>query len=121
MSKSAMKHMASLIPKVTMLSSIWQGFMGNSHMAGKYSKEGKRPGYWDKIIGPGKIFDTDWYFIIGMDVLSNITPNHQKVVATGPASINPATGKPYGMSFPMITLRDIVNAQYEVLESLGVK
>jgi len=96
-------------------------YSGTSHAAGKYSAEDKAPGYWDTIIGPGKPFDTNKYFIVSSDTLVNINPNDPKVITTGPASINPQTGKPYGMSFPVVTIRDFVNVQYELLKSLGVK
>jgi homoserine O-acetyltransferase len=96
-------------------------YSGNSHAAGKYSAEDKVPGYWDAIIGPGKPFDTNKYFIVSSDTLCNINPKDPNVITTGPASINPETGKPYGMSFPIVTIRDFVNLQYKLLESLGVK
>jgi len=96
-------------------------YSGNSHAAGKYSAEDKVAGYWDAIIGPGKPFDTNKYFIVSSDTLCNINPKDPNVITTGPASINPETGKPYGMSFPIATIRDFVNLQYKLLESLGVK
>jgi len=96
-------------------------YSGNSHAAGKYSAEDKVPGYWDAIIGPGKPFDTNKYFIVSSDTLCNINPKDPNVITTGPASINPETGKPYGMSFPIVTIRDFVNLQYKLLESLGIK
>jgi homoserine O-acetyltransferase len=96
-------------------------YSGTSHAAGKYSAEDKVPGYWDAIIGPGKPFDTNKYFIISSDTLCNINPKDPKVITTGPASINPETGKPYGMSFPIVTIRDFINIQYELLKFLGVK
>lgn len=96
-------------------------YSGTSHAAGKYSEEDKAPGYWDGIIGPGKPFDTDKYFIVSSDTLVNINPKDPRVVTTGPASINPQTGKPYGMSFPVVAIRDFVNVQYQLLRSLGVK
>lgn len=96
-------------------------YSGNSHAAGKYSVEEKIPGYWDAIIGPGKPFDTNKYFIVSSDTLCNMNPKNPYVITTGPASINPETGKPYGLSFPIVTIRDFVNLQYKLLESLGVK
>jgi homoserine O-acetyltransferase/O-succinyltransferase len=96
-------------------------YSGNSHAAGKYSVEEKVPGYWDAIIGAGKPFDTNKYFIVSSDTLCNMNPKSPMVTTTGPASINPQTGKPYGMSFPIVTIRDFVNVQYKLLESLGVK
>lgn len=96
-------------------------YSGNSHAAGKYSAEEKIPGYWDAIIGPGRPFDTNKYFIVSSDTLCNMNPKSPMVITTGPASINPETGKPYGLSFPFVTIRDFVNLQYKLLESLGVK
>ncbi|MBM4306164.1 MAG: homoserine O-acetyltransferase [Deltaproteobacteria bacterium] len=96
-------------------------YSGNSHAAGKYSVDQKVPGYWDAIIGPGKPFDTNKYFIVSSDTLCNMNPKSPTVITTGPTSINPETGKPYGMSFPIVTIRDFVNLQYKLLESLGVK
>ncbi|CAO3378570.1 E22 family MetX-like putative esterase [Azospirillum argentinense] len=96
-------------------------FSGNSHAAGKYKMEDPAPGYWDSIIGPGKPLDTDKYFIISSDTLVNLSPKDPTVVTTGPASVNPDTGKPYGMSFPVVTIRDFVNVQKALLDSLDVK
>jgi homoserine O-acetyltransferase len=95
-------------------------FSGTSHAAGKY-KPGAAPGYWDAIIGPGKPLDTDKYFILSSDTLVNLNAKDPTVVTTGPASIDPATGKPYGLSFPLVTIRDFVNVQKALLESLGIK
>lgn len=99
---------------------ICHHFSGTSHAAGKYSATEKAPGYWDSVIGPGKAFDTDKYFIISTDTLCNINTKDPLVTTTGPASINPTTGKPYGMSFPVITIRDMVRIQYELIKSLGI-
>jgi homoserine O-acetyltransferase/O-succinyltransferase len=96
-------------------------FSGTSHAAGKYSAAEKVPGYWDSVIGSGKPFDTDKYFIISTDTISNINVKDPMVTTTGPASINPATGKPYGMSFPVITIKDMVRIEYELIKSLGIK
>lgn len=96
-------------------------FSGNSHAAGKYSKTDKNSGYWDKIIGSGKPVDTDKFYVISVDTLANIGFGNPNVITTGPASINPATGKPYGMNFPMVTILDFVNIQKAVLNSLGIK
>ena len=71
-------------------------FSGNSHAAGKYSADDPLPGYWDSIIGPGKAIDTNKYFVISSDTLVNAFPHDPNVITTGPASINPVTGKPYG-------------------------
>lgn len=96
-------------------------FSANSHAAGKYASDDPQAGYWDAIIGPGKAIDTDHYFVISVDSLVNLNANDPNTITTGPASINPDTGKPYGLSFPVVTIRDFVNIQKAVLESLGIK
>ncbi len=96
-------------------------YTGNSHAAGKYTPEDKLPGYWDSIIGPGKPVDTDKYYVISVDSLVNLGVGNPKVITTGPASINPETNKPYGMSFPIVTIRDFVNVQRELVISLGIQ
>jgi len=95
-------------------------FTGNSHAAGKYSAADAAPGYWDGIIGAGKPLDTDRYFVISSDTLANVNTKDPNTVTTGPASINPDTGKPYGMTFPIVTMRDFVNVQKALLDSLGI-
>lgn len=95
-------------------------FSGNSHAAGKYTPDDPQPGYWDAIIGPGKAIDTNKYYVLSSDTLVNAFPNLPSVVTTGPASINPTTGKPYGLDFPVVTIRDFVNVQHELLSSLGI-
>ena len=96
-------------------------FSGTSHAAGKYSATDEVAGYWDSIIGPGKAIDTNRFFVISADTLVNLNAYDDKVVTTGPATINPSTGKPYGLDFPVVTIRDFVNVQKALLESLGIK
>src|SRR5882724_6481095 len=72
-------------------------FSGTSHAAGRYAMSDPLPGYWDAIIGPGKAVDTDKYFVVSSDTLVNVNANDPMVTTTGPASIDPATGKPYAM------------------------
>ena len=95
-------------------------FSGNSHAAGKYNADDKRAGYWDSIIGPGKPVDTNKFYVISSDTLVNLGTGNPKVITTGPATIDPATGKPYGMSFPIVTIRDFVEVQKKLVESLGI-
>lgn len=95
-------------------------FTGNSHAAGKYHTSDPKTGYWDELIGPSKAIDTDKFFVISIDTLVNLNAHDPMVTTTGPASINPATQKPYGLSFPVVTIRDFVNVQKAVLESLGI-
>ena len=94
---------------------------GNSHAAGKYDAADAQPGYWDAIIGPGKAIDTDRYFVIASDTLVNLNTGDPKTTTTGPASIDPDTGKPYGLDFPVVTIRDFVEVQKALVESLGIK
>jgi homoserine O-acetyltransferase/O-succinyltransferase len=71
-------------------------------------------GWWDGMIGPGKAFDTDRYFVISSNIIGSCRGS------TGPASIDPATGRPYGSRFPLVTVGDMVRAQRELLRHLGV-
>ncbi|MGV8118630.1 MAG: homoserine O-acetyltransferase [Candidatus Xenobiia bacterium LiM19] len=96
-------------------------FTGTSHAAGKYNESDAAPGWWDYLIGPGKAIDTDRYFVICSDSISNINAHNPNVITTGPASINPDTGKEYGASFPVFTLKDVVRLQRELLRSLGIE
>ena len=96
-------------------------YSGTSHAAGKYKESDAAPGYWNSIIGPGKAIDTDKYFVISADTLSNLNTSDPNVTTTGPSSVNPATGKPYGLSFPVISMRDSVRVHKALLDSLGVK
>ncbi|CUS47909.1 MAG: homoserine O-acetyltransferase MetX [Idiomarinaceae bacterium HL-53] len=95
-------------------------FSGTSHAAGRYQESDPMPGYWDAIIGPGKAIDTNKYYVISSDTLVNQSPYDPNVVTTGPASINPETGKPYGLDFPVVTIRDFVNVQKLLLDNLGI-
>ena len=95
-------------------------FSGTSHAFGKYSAEDKTAGYWDAIIGPGKAIDTNKYFVLSSDTLVNLNVNMPNVVTTGPASVNPDTGKPYGMSFPVVGIKDFVRVEKALIDSLGI-
>lgn len=92
---------------------ILHALTGDAHAAGWHEGE-KDPGWWDNMIGPGKAFDTDRYFIICSNVLGGCRGS------TGPASINPASGKPYALAFPIITLKDMVDAQRHLIDYLGI-
>jgi homoserine O-acetyltransferase len=96
-------------------------YSGNSHAAGKYKAADAAPGYWDALIGAGKPIDTDKFFVVSSDTLVNLNVKDPNTVTTGPASIDPDTGKPYAMSFPIVTIRDFVNVQKALLDSLGIK
>ncbi len=95
-------------------------FSGNSHAAGKYSPDDAAPGYWDSIIGPGKPVDTDRYFVVSVDTPVNLGARDPHVITTGPATVNPATGKPWGMEFPVMTIGDFVDTQKGLMEQLGI-
>lgn len=86
----------------------------NAHAAGYHSKLDKKAGWWDMMIGPGKAFDTDKYFVICSNVLGGCDGT------TGPSSINPETGKPYGTTFPFITIQDIVKVQKKLIDHFGI-
>src|SRR5436309_438908 len=94
---------------------VTHGFTSNHHAAGKYTVTDPTAGWWDGLIGPGKAIDTDRYFVVSSNMLGS------SFGSTGPASVNPGTGKPYGPDFPDITLRDIIGAQKLLLDGLGVR
>ncbi|MGI6454226.1 MAG: homoserine O-acetyltransferase MetX [bacterium] len=94
---------------------VLHALTGDHHAAGYYSWEDRKPGWWDLFIGPGKAFDTNKYFIICTNCIGGCRGS------TGPCSINPETGKPYGLSFPFFTVRDIVRAQKKLLDWLGIE
>lgn len=94
---------------------IEHAFSGNAHAAGYYTKKDKHPGWWDDMIGPGKAFDTNKYFMICSNVLGGCAGS------TGPASVNPESGKVWGLEFPIITIRDMVEAQRHLIDHLGIE
>jgi homoserine O-acetyltransferase len=103
-------------------------FTGTSHAAGKYAEAEKVPGYWDAIIGPGKAIDTNKFFVLSSDTLVNLNVADPNVTTTGPASIDPDTGKPYGYlsaqnekGFPIVSIRDFIEVQKRLVDSLGIK
>lgn len=95
-------------------------FSGNSQAFGRNDPDGP-PGWWDAVIGPGRPIDTDRYFVIAADSLVNLNAPDRHTVTTGPASVNPSTGRPWGMNFPVVSIRDFVEVQKRLLEHLGVK
>ncbi len=96
-------------------------FTASSHAAGKYAPTDAAPGYWDPIIGAGRPIDTDKYYVVSADALVNLNTKDPNVATTGPSTLNPETGKPWGMAFPVVTFRDTVRVHKALVDSLGVK
>jgi len=94
---------------------VCHALSGNHHVAGYYADDAKSVGWWDNMIGPGKPIDTDKFFVIG---LNNLGGCHG---STGPSSVNPETGQPYGSSFPVVTVEDWVESQARLADTLGIK
>jgi len=93
---------------------ITHALSGDAHAAGVHEGH-DNPGWWDEFIGPAKAFDTDKYFVICSNILGGCKGS------TGPSSINPNTGKPYALDFPLITIDDIVNSQKRLVDYLGIE
>lgn len=93
---------------------ILHAFSGDAHAAGYHRGEDK-PGWWETLIGPGKAFDTDKYYVICSNVIGGCKGS------TGPSSLDPKTKKPYGLSFPMISVRDMVTVQRHLIDHLGIE
>jgi len=93
---------------------ICHALSGDHHVAGFHSAQDKKPGWWDNMIGPGKPIDTDHFFVIGVNNLGGCHGS------TGPASINPRTGQPYGAAFPVVTVDDWVQTQAQLADRLGI-
>ncbi|RZT03795.1 homoserine O-acetyltransferase [Duganella sp. CF402] len=85
------------------------------HVAGEYEGQPKSTGWWDNMVGPGKPLDTDKFFVIGINNLGSCFGS------TGPMHANPATGKPYGAAFPVVTVEDWVAAQARLADALGIR
>jgi homoserine O-acetyltransferase/O-succinyltransferase len=85
------------------------------HVAGFYESDKSNIGWWDNLVGPGKALDTRRFFVVGSNYLGSCFGS------TGPASINPATGKPWGADFPVVTVEDWVEAQARLAERLGIE
>ena len=94
---------------------VLHALSGDSHVAGYYSEEDQKPGWWEIMVGPGKGIDTDKYFVICPNIIGSC------MGSTGPSSINPDTGEPYGFDFPVVTIGDMVKAQKALLDHLGIE
>ncbi len=94
---------------------ICHALSGHHHVAGKHSENDKNPGWWDNLIGPGKPLDTNKFFVIG---LNNLGGCHG---SSGPLSTNPDTDRPWGATFPIVTVEDWVNSQARLADYLGIK
>ncbi|HBU02636.1 MAG TPA: homoserine O-acetyltransferase, partial [Acidimicrobiaceae bacterium] len=93
---------------------VCHALTGDSHAAGPSGPGHPTEGWWDPLIGPGKAIDTNRFFVVCTNVLGGCQGT------TGPSSTNPETGRPYGSSFPVVTIRDIVRTQAAVADELGV-
>ncbi|WP_417912712.1 homoserine O-acetyltransferase MetX [Candidatus Electronema sp. TJ] len=96
---------------------VLHAFSGDSHVASHESGCGKaqEPGWWEFMVGPGKGIDTRKYFVLCSNIIGGC------MGSTGPSSISPETGQPYGMDFPVVTVRDMVRAQKMLLDHLGIR
>ncbi len=97
---------------------LLHAFSGSAHAAGFHPGEDPskdKPGWWDFLVGPGRALDTEKYFVICSNVIGSCYGS------TGPDSVNPGTGKPYGLSFPVVTVGDMVRAQRHLIDHLGIQ
>ncbi len=93
---------------------VCHALSGSAHAAGYLDGDTEKLGWWEDTIGPGKAFDTDRFFVICSNVIGSCYGS------TGPASIDPVTGKPYGLNFPVVTIGDMVRAQVKLIDHLGI-
>ena len=94
---------------------ICHALSGTHHVAGRHHPDDKHPGWWDNMVGPNKPVDTNRFFVVGLNNLGGCAGS------SGPLSINPATGKPYGSDFPMVTVKDWVRSQALLADHFGIK
>ena len=93
---------------------VFHALSGDAHVAGYHRQSDEKPGWWDNAIGPGKAIDTSRYFVLCANVIGGCRGS------TGPGSLDPVSGKPYGSSFPIITIGDMVRGQVALLDHLGI-
>jgi homoserine O-acetyltransferase len=122
-------ELGGVLPEVTLAYETWgdlnetadnavllvHALTGDVHAAGGPDETHKRGGWWDPMVGPGRAIDTERYFVICSNVLGGCSGS------TGPESLQPGSGRPYGMRFPIVTIGDMVRAQKRLLDSLGVR
>lgn len=94
---------------------VCHALSGTHHVAGYYSMDDRKPGWWESLVGPGKVIDTNRFYVVGVNNLGGCNGS------TGPTSINPQTNKPYGPDFPFVTVADWVEAQSRLTQRLGIK
>ncbi|OAI95048.1 MULTISPECIES: homoserine O-succinyltransferase MetX [Pseudomonas] len=94
---------------------ICHALSGHHHAAGYHKPDDRKPGWWDSCIGPGKPIDTNRFFVVSLNNLGGCNGS------TGPSSVNPATGKPYGADFPVLTVEDWVHSQARLADRLGIQ
>ncbi len=94
---------------------VMHALSGDAHAAGRHHSTDRKPGWWDAMIGPGRAFDTDRYFVVCANVIGGCQGS------TGPSSIDPRTGRRYNLRFPVITIGDMVDAQVRLLDHLGIQ
>jgi homoserine O-acetyltransferase/O-succinyltransferase len=94
---------------------ICHALSGDAHVAGLHSENDRKPGWWDMMVGPGKGIDTNKYLVICSNFLGGCKGT------TGPSSINPQTGRPWGLDFPVITIEDMVKVQERLIDHLGIE
>jgi homoserine O-acetyltransferase len=94
---------------------VCHALSGSHHVAGWHADNPKKPGWWDNMVGPGKAIDTDRFFVIGVNNLGGCHGS------TGPASVDRATGQPYGAAFPLVTVEDWVASQARLMDRLGIE
>ncbi len=93
---------------------VCHALTGDAHVAGRHNAADRKPGWWDGFVGPGKALDTDRYFIICANILGGCQGTD------GPGSTNPATGRPFGLEFPFVTVSDIVRVHKALVDWLGI-
>jgi homoserine O-acetyltransferase len=94
---------------------ICHALSSNHHVAGYHSPDDAKPGWWENVVGPGKVIDTNRFFVVGVNNLGGCHGS------TGPSSTDPATGKPFGPSFPIVTVKDWVHSQVRLSDALGIE